>query len=175
MKSDGTAWAWGNNALGQLGLGTTTNHAAPVQVPGLAGVTQVAAGQTHSLAIAGPGSSVWAWGDDSSSQLGDGATKEQNSPESIGLTGITQVSAGFNQSAAVSSNAAAYSWGKSGYIIDWDRPADHNEHILCTLLAQEGEPMPETQPLERHAPLPDFFADAMWTTVDVPIEQYFIH
>ena len=48
-----------------------------------------------------------------------------------------------------------------------------DEH--CRLLAQEGEPMPETQPLERHAPLPDFFADAMWTTVDVPIEQYFSH
>jgi hypothetical protein len=118
VKSDGTVWAWGNNAFGQLGLGTTTNHAAPVQVPGLTGVTQVAAGQTHSLAIAGPGSSVWAWGDDSSSQLGDGATQEQRSPESIGLNGITQISAGFNQSAAVSSNDAAYSWGASGYAID---------------------------------------------------------
>jgi Regulator of chromosome condensation (RCC1) repeat/PASTA domain len=118
VKSDGTVWAWGNNAFGQLGLGTTTNHAAPVQVPGLTGATQVAAGQTHSLAIAGPGSSVWAWGDDSSSQLGDGATTEQKSPESIGLNGITQVAAGFNQSAAVSSTDAAYSWGMSGYAID---------------------------------------------------------
>jgi hypothetical protein len=118
VKSDGTVWAWGNNAFGQLGVGTTTSHAAPVQVPGLTGATQVAAGQTHSLAIAGPGSPVWAWGDDSSSQLGDGATKEQNSPVSIGLNGITQVSAGFNQSAAVSSTDVAYSWGANGIAID---------------------------------------------------------
>ncbi|HEX9624254.1 MAG TPA: hypothetical protein VF979_07750 [Streptosporangiaceae bacterium] len=74
VKSDGTVWAWGNNAFGQLGVGTTTNHAAPVQVPGLTGVTQVAAGQTHSLAIAGPSGSVWAWGDDTNSGLGDGGT-----------------------------------------------------------------------------------------------------
>jgi|KBSMisStaDraftv2_1062788.scaffolds.fasta_scaffold106975_3 predicted RNase H-like HicB family nuclease len=43
----------------------------------------------------------------------------------------------------------------------------------CRLLACAGEPMPEAQPLERHTPLPDFFEEATWTSVDVPIEQYF--
>jgi predicted RNase H-like HicB family nuclease len=46
-----------------------------------------------------------------------------------------------------------------------------DEH--CRALALEGEPMPETWPLEHHTPLPDLFAEATWTSVDVPIEQYF--
>jgi predicted RNase H-like HicB family nuclease len=45
----------------------------------------------------------------------------------------------------------------------------------CRMLANNGEPMPEALPLERHTPLPDFFEEATWTSVDVPIEQYFEH
>jgi alpha-tubulin suppressor-like RCC1 family protein len=112
VKSDGTVWAWGNDSFGQLGLGTTVNHAAPVQVPGLTGVTQVSAGFTHSLAIAGPNGAVWAWGDDTDSALGDGATTEQKSPVSVGLSGIAQISAGSNQSAAVSTDNKLYIWGQ---------------------------------------------------------------
>lgn len=48
-----------------------------------------------------------------------------------------------------------------------------DEH--CRQLAEGGEPMPETQPPERHIPLPDLFAEATWTSVDVPIEHYFAH
>jgi hypothetical protein len=94
-----------------LGLGTTTNHAAPVQVPGLTGVTQVAAGFTHSLAVAGPDASVWAWGDDTDSELGDGATTERHSPIHLGLSGVTQIAAGQYQSAAVSANTSLSIWG----------------------------------------------------------------
>jgi len=46
-----------------------------------------------------------------------------------------------------------------------------DEH--CRVLAEEGEPMPEPLPLELHTPLPGFFEEAVWTSVDVPIEKYF--
>ncbi|GDX40608.1 hypothetical protein LBMAG21_09000 [Armatimonadota bacterium] len=51
LKSDGTIWAWGYNAVGQLGDGTTTDRNTPVQVSGLTGVTQVVGGSYHSLSL----------------------------------------------------------------------------------------------------------------------------
>jgi alpha-tubulin suppressor-like RCC1 family protein len=33
-KTDGTLWAWGQNANGQLGQGNTTRYSSPVQIPG---------------------------------------------------------------------------------------------------------------------------------------------
>ena len=34
LKTDGTLWAWGNNGIGQLGLGDTTTRSSPVQTSG---------------------------------------------------------------------------------------------------------------------------------------------
>ena len=31
-KTDGTLWGWGNNGLGQVGTGNTTNYSSPVQI-----------------------------------------------------------------------------------------------------------------------------------------------
>lgn len=43
----------------------------------------------------------------------------------------------------------------------------------CRELAEGGEPLPETLPLERHMPLSDQFMEATWTSMDVPFEHYF--
>jgi alpha-tubulin suppressor-like RCC1 family protein len=51
LRSDGTVLAWGANAFGELGNGTTTPSVGPVQVTGLTSATQVAAGRSFSLAI----------------------------------------------------------------------------------------------------------------------------
>src|SRR5205085_1984475 len=44
LSSTGTVYAWGSNAFGQLGDGTTTDHLYPTAVPNLSGVTQVGGG-----------------------------------------------------------------------------------------------------------------------------------
>jgi alpha-tubulin suppressor-like RCC1 family protein len=54
LKSDGTVWVWGSNFYGQLGNGTSgfdSYSSTPVQVNNLAGITAVAAGCTHVLAL----------------------------------------------------------------------------------------------------------------------------
>jgi hypothetical protein len=50
-KSDGTVWAWGFNATGQLGNGNTTNQKVPVLVQGLTGATMFGGGRDHSVAL----------------------------------------------------------------------------------------------------------------------------
>lgn len=72
LRDDGTVWTWGDNRFnGMLGDGTLENRNVPVQVKGLSGIVSVSAGSTYCLALDKNGV-IWAWGDDSAGQLGDG-------------------------------------------------------------------------------------------------------
>ncbi len=95
MKSDGTVWAWGDNAFGNLGNGTTTNSSVPVQVEGLANVKFIAGGRDHSLAIETNGT-VWAWGWNEYGQVGDGTktNRARARPRAGGSPARVQVAAG---------------------------------------------------------------------------------
>jgi alpha-tubulin suppressor-like RCC1 family protein len=44
LRGDGTVWAWGGNASGQLGDGTNDDRSTPVQVSGRHGVVAIATG-----------------------------------------------------------------------------------------------------------------------------------
>ena len=120
LRSNGTVMAWGMNVYGQLGNGTidtiSTPHPTPTPVSGLAGVTQVAAGQYHSLALRSNGT-VMAWGADAHDQLGNG-TSESNSltpREVVELPlGVTQLSAGSSHSVALVGSSQALSVSLAG-------------------------------------------------------------
>jgi hypothetical protein len=73
IMGNGFVKAWGHNAFGQLGDGTTTNRASAVNVTGLSDALAIAAGAQHALALR-PGCPVWAWGNNGQGQLGSGAT-----------------------------------------------------------------------------------------------------
>jgi alpha-tubulin suppressor-like RCC1 family protein len=137
LHDDGTVWAWGDNKEGQFGNGTTcdpvkdTNcgSAKPVQVSGLSGVTQVAAGMYHSLALKSDGT-VWAWGFNGLGQIGNGTTTDPtncpkqpncgNVPVQVsGISGVTHVAAGFYHSFAIAlSGVHAWGWNASGQLGD---------------------------------------------------------
>ena len=51
LKADGTVWAWGYNASGQLGNGGKTDSNVPIQLPGIRGAIAVAVGGAHSVTI----------------------------------------------------------------------------------------------------------------------------
>lgn len=116
IGSDGNLYAWGNNANGQLGLGPSAGNQDTPQVvtlgPGISAVA-VSAGQEHTLAIGSDGN-VYAWGDDSTGELGDGGSTQEDSPERVNLpAGVTAlaVSAGYFYSFAVGSDGNLYAWG----------------------------------------------------------------
>jgi len=92
-------------------------------VPGLSSVTQVAlSGEGNGYAVESDGS-VWAWGDNSHAQLGNGTTTPSYSPVRLPiLTGITQVSSGGLESYAVRSDGPLFSWGSNGSGEQWPAP-----------------------------------------------------
>jgi alpha-tubulin suppressor-like RCC1 family protein len=122
---DGKLYGWGYNSSGQLGDGTTTNHASRGQVLLPAGVVPVAvaAGDAHSLALAADGS-LYAWGDNHYGQLGDGSTVNRSTPVRVVLpAGVTAVAmaAGYDHSLALGSDGQLYGWGSnaSGQLGDY--------------------------------------------------------
>src|SRR5207249_3795971 len=116
LKGDGTAWAWGANADGELGDGTNTQRLVPVQVSGLTGVAAVAGGGTHSLALKGDGT-AWAWGDDNFGQLGNGTADDSVHPtpaQVAGLGGVTVIAAGGGGAHNLAlQGGAVWAWGEN--------------------------------------------------------------
>ena len=90
VKTDGTLWATGSNAQGQLGDGGNLTSNTPVQVA--TGVASVAAGRVHTMYVKTDGT-LWAMGDNRYGQLGDGTTTNRSSAVRV-ATGVARVSAG---------------------------------------------------------------------------------
>jgi len=84
LTTGGQVYSWGGNFMGQLGLGDTTERNVPVLVEALADkfVLAIAAGVSHSLALCSDGS-VYAWGGNSSGQLGLGDTEDRDTPQIV--------------------------------------------------------------------------------------------
>ena len=112
---DGAVYSWGSSSNGQLGRGVTGDFQtayAPEIVPGLgSGATQIAGGSLHSLALVN--GDVYAWGFNSSGQLGNGTTTTSATPILVsGIEGtIIDVVAGDSSSFALTSEGNLWVWG----------------------------------------------------------------
>ncbi|MFZ3207391.1 MAG: hypothetical protein WA140_00970 [Geobacteraceae bacterium] len=84
VDRSGKVWSWGFNPRGQLGHGTKGNESVkkPAMVVGLDGVTAVAAGGMHSLALRSDGT-ICSWGKNSSGQLGNASGDDSAFPVSV--------------------------------------------------------------------------------------------
>jgi alpha-tubulin suppressor-like RCC1 family protein len=125
LLTNGTVVAWGANASGQLGDGTTTNSDVPVGVCAVGAtspcseesqqlkeVIAIAAGEHHSLALLSNGT-VLAWGANESGQLGNGTTTNSDVPVAVkGLSEeVTAIAAGSDHSLALLKGHTGVAWG----------------------------------------------------------------
>ncbi|MEV1115635.1 hypothetical protein AB0I91_11245 [Actinosynnema sp. NPDC049800] len=97
LKADGTVFAWGSNAHGQIGNGSTsTEHVrSPVAVSGLTGAVAIALGEAHNGYALTSDGSLWAWGDNLNYQLGRGEPRTSNVPlrvDRVSGIGVTRIS-----------------------------------------------------------------------------------
>jgi alpha-tubulin suppressor-like RCC1 family protein len=76
---------------------------------------QVAAGNTHGLALRSDGT-VWAWGQGTHGELGDGTLSTSTTPVQVyGLSGVVAVAAGIKDSLALRSDGTVWDWGENQF------------------------------------------------------------
>lgn len=120
LKTDGTLWAWGANASGQLGQGgaTTTHINTPTQIGTDTDWVDVAAGSTFGIARKSNGT-LWAWGDNTFGQMGNGvasSTNPQTSPVQVGsATDWIAMRPNGAFVMALKSDNTLWAWGSNGY------------------------------------------------------------
>jgi alpha-tubulin suppressor-like RCC1 family protein len=122
IHANGALYAWGNNAIGQLGDGTTINKSSPVKI-GASSWTTIGGGtQVRAAAI---GSDLYTWGlgpvrgnvasvINVSSPVVVGPASYRISPIKIGSQSWTRVAAGFSYAIGLLANGQIYGWGVNG-------------------------------------------------------------
>ena len=133
LLAGGSVDCWGDNAHGQLGIGTSSGPAAcngdpcattPVAVRGITTAIAISAGSDHTCALLA-GGSVDCWGDDAYGQLGVGTSSgpgtcngEPCSATAVPVRGIahaTAIAAGGSQTCALLAGGSVECWGYNGY------------------------------------------------------------
>lgn len=118
IGGNNTLWAWGNNNRGQLGIGTNISNNAPAQVGTDSDWKIVSAGSgpfAFTLALKNNGT-LWAWGNNTYGQVGDGTFVDKLSPVQIGTdTDWKSISAGYSHALATKNNGTLWSWGNSEF------------------------------------------------------------
>ncbi len=121
LRADGTVWTWGDDSSGQLGNDAIYSPSpTPVQVAGLTGIVQIAAGAYHMLALRSIGT-VAGWGLNDNGQVGDNAPgTNRPTPVSVvaevlgNLSQVRALGAGATHSFAIKGNGTLRAWGYNG-------------------------------------------------------------
>lgn len=142
IKRDGTLWMWGDNQMGELGDGTTTERQVPQKVDGLKGVVDVSLGAQDTGAITEDGS-LYMWGRNDYGQVGMGITGDSKTPIKNPvkiMDHVEKIALGNYHCAAITKDKELYVWGsnhygelgngKSGYDQKETKPIKIMDHVV---------------------------------------------
>jgi len=88
LTADGSAWCWGDNSAGQLGLGRrdTLAHRTPEPLPGALRFRTLSLGGYHTCGISLSGG-LYCWGRNEHGQLGEGSVADRWQPTRVAGSG----------------------------------------------------------------------------------------
>ena len=101
ISASGTMYAWGDNSLGQLGVGLSPSSSSlPTAVSGHTDWRSVSSGVDHALALRA-GGSLYAWGSNAASQLGPNTSGASSaSPVLVSTLAYAAIAAGGGNGSA---------------------------------------------------------------------------
>ena len=118
LMNDHSVWCWGENSVGQLGMGKSVPGTfAPVAVLGLQDAESVTAGFQHACVLR-KGGAVWCWGDHVWGELGDSTAlagiSVLESPILASIQPMTQLAARNTHTCGLLPSGAVACWGHGG-------------------------------------------------------------
>ena len=113
-------YCWGAGDAGQLGAGSTSDAAEPVQVENTGNLDEelvgaIAAGRAHTCALtwfddSEDGGDLYCWGDNAEGQVGDGSTTPRSEPVRVERD-VRQVATGADHTCAIVDDGDVSCWG----------------------------------------------------------------
>ena len=122
LDNTGKVYAWGNNGYGQLGNGNTTQQNTPILINTGAiadkVIVSIVCGGYHTMVLDNTGK-VYAWGLNTSGQLGNDNTAQQNTPVLINTGAIANkvivsIACGWAFTTALDNTGKVYGCGYNG-------------------------------------------------------------
>ena len=116
LTTDGTAYCWGGNLNGELGIGSadTAHHTTPEAVSGGLALASVSTHFVHNCGV-GTDGVTYCWGANFGGQLGNGTTIDAGTPVAVsGALSFALVSAGRSHTCALTTEGTGYCWGGNG-------------------------------------------------------------
>jgi alpha-tubulin suppressor-like RCC1 family protein len=129
LRDDGRVWCWGHNESGQLGDGTTTSRATPMQVPALERSLHIAAGGLDldgelvgHTCVETREFNARCWGRNNEGQLGTGTAESSTVPTTVlaerdessirkYLDEVVSITTGGQFSCSLDNNGPVRCWG----------------------------------------------------------------
>lgn len=133
LREDGSVWAWGESQRNEIGdgrilvpgpslSGMVSQRLVPVRVQVPYDTVAIAAGDNTAYALQRDGT-LWAWGDNESGQLGNGARRKLSLVDShdllpapiASLSDVVAICAGGSSAFAVTPDGAVWAWGSNAF------------------------------------------------------------
>ena len=115
LSDDGTAYSFGSNEEGELGLGHNNDVSLPTPIPNLPKINMVSCGMYFTICVDHEGF-IWSFGCNSFGQLGTGNTTNFNVPQKLlSIPPVVSVSCGSSHTLVITNDDNLWSFGRNDY------------------------------------------------------------
>lgn len=112
LRSDGKIYVWGDNSCGQYGDGTISEASNTPKLidPGIANIASMSVGE-HTNFIVTANGDVYASGDNSKGQFGDGTTNSSTSFVKVPINNVKKITQRMDRVFALKNDGTVWAWG----------------------------------------------------------------